>query len=89
MIATSNNSYQYECCSKTNNNNNIRTTNQQLCKWFHVNISERKCNELLLKFISPHRSNNISILKKKRDPFEGSTKTKNRHQLTFGTIEHD
>ena len=51
MIATSNNSYQYECCNKTNNNNNIRTTNQQLCKWFHVNISERKCNELLLKFI--------------------------------------
>ena len=26
MIATSNNSYQYECCNKTNNNNNIRTT---------------------------------------------------------------
>ena len=64
MIATSNNSYQYECCNKTNNNNNIRTTNQQLCKWFHVNISERKCNELLLKFIFPHWSNNISILKK-------------------------
>ena len=64
MIATSNNSYQYECCNKTNNNINIRTTNQQLCKWFHVNISERKCNELLLKFISPHLSNNISILKK-------------------------